>query len=67
MHTATIEFRFILGGLGKKLVQRTLIIFVKEQIVDRLDGGFITGYQSSDIFTEMLDLVIVGKNLPELR
>jgi hypothetical protein len=43
-----------------------LIIFVKEQVVDRLDGGFVTGNQPGHILTEMFDLVFIGKDLLEL-
>ncbi|MGD8752971.1 MAG: hypothetical protein PVG14_16170, partial [Anaerolineales bacterium] len=35
-------------------------------IIDGLNGGFVSGDQSSDIFAEMFDLIFVGKDLLKL-
>ena len=43
-------------GLAHKLVERTLIIFVKEQIIDRGNRRFITGDQAGHVLAEMLAL-----------
>jgi hypothetical protein len=43
--------------LGHKLVERTLLIFVKEQSIDRRDRCFVTSNQASHILAEMFLLL----------
>jgi hypothetical protein len=65
-HPTAIEVHLVPASPSHELIQRTLIVPVQEQIVDRLDGRTVTGDQSGDIFTEMFDLIYVGKDRPKM-